>query len=93
MNDDGCGPGVVRFGTEHYLQILDLQTTISVKRLYGVGKGLPTSKDCGKSSSRRIQQRVSLESTLPLLLEGFRKNTNEVKVAIDGYEWELVTGN
>jgi hypothetical protein len=78
MNDDFVAL-VSRFGTEHYCKFSTTNNNFGERALWR-WQGLRTSK-YGKSSSRRIQQRVSLESTLPLLLEGFRKNTNLVKVA------------
>jgi hypothetical protein len=75
MNDDGFG--LVSALEQNTTANSRLQTTISVsEKLYGVGEVFEHRRIAGKSSSRRIQQRVSLESTLPLLLEGFRKNTN-----------------
>jgi hypothetical protein len=58
----------------------DLSGTNSFGELYGVGRESSEHKGLQQSN---CQQPVSFLSTLPLLLEGFRKNTSLVEVEIE----------
>jgi hypothetical protein len=94
IDDDGFVALV--FALEHNtsLQILDLQYNYFGERSFmALAESLPTIKGLQEISIALYEtddSSLELEPTLPLLLEGFRKNTSLVKVAIEGYtlgEW------
>jgi Ran GTPase-activating protein (RanGAP) involved in mRNA processing and transport len=85
IDDDGLVALVSALEQNTSLQILDLQyNSFGERGFMALAESLPNIK--GLHQIELTTENASFQSTLPLLLEGFRKNTSLVKVTIDECE-------
>jgi Ran GTPase-activating protein (RanGAP) involved in mRNA processing and transport len=88
INDDGFVALVSALEQNHSLQILYLQgNDFGERGFMALAESLPSIKGLQQI---KLRTNASFQSTLPLLLDGFRKNTSLMEVSMEWYapgEW------